>query len=99
MVIRPVPSPGYSSFTEKAPALVTDRATFAWLCDVFVLKEHRGSGVAKRLMDAVMAHPDLKGLRNVLLATRDAHALYAGYGFTPLAEPQRWMSIRRPYRG
>jgi GNAT superfamily N-acetyltransferase len=79
--------------------VVTDRATFAWICDVFVLNEHRGSGVAKRLMDAVMTHPDLKGLRNVLLATRDAHGLYAGYGFTPLAEPQRWMAIRRPYRG
>ncbi len=78
--------------------VVTDRATFAWLCDVFVLKKHRGSGVAKRLMDAVMAHPDLKGLRNVLLATRDAHGLYARYGFTPLAEPQRWMAVRRPYR-
>jgi len=79
--------------------VVTDRATFAWLCDVFVLKKHRGSGVAKRLMDAVMAHPDLEGLRNVLLATRDAHRLHARYGFTPLAEPQRWMAIRRPYQG
>jgi ribosomal protein S18 acetylase RimI-like enzyme len=78
--------------------VVTDRATFAWLCDVFVLSEHRGGGVAKRLMDAVMAHPDLRGLRNMLLATRDAHGLYARYGFRPLAEPQRWMAIRRPYR-
>ncbi|HEV8470878.1 MAG TPA: GNAT family N-acetyltransferase [Candidatus Limnocylindria bacterium] len=78
--------------------VVTDRATFAWLCDVFVLKEHRGRGVAKRLMDAVMAHPDLKGLRNVLLATRDAHGLYARYGFAPIDEPQRWMAIRRQYR-
>ena len=78
--------------------VVTDRATFAWLCDVFVLKEHRGSGVAKRLMDAVMGHPDLTGLRNMLLATNDAHGLYARYGFTPLAEPARWMAIRRPYR-
>lgn len=84
--------------------VVTDRATFAWLCDVFVLPEHRGSGVSKLLMDAVVAHPDLAGLRNFLLATADAHGLYERYGFKPLAEPQRWMAIRkqpypRPERG
>lgn len=78
--------------------VVTDRATFAWLCDVFVLPEHRGRGVSRRLMEAVMAHPDLASFRNFLLATRDAHGLYAKFGFTPLAEPQRWMAIRRPYR-
>lgn len=78
--------------------VVTDKATFAWLCDVFVLPDHRGKGVAKQLMDAVMSHPELQGLRNVMLATRDAHGLYARYGFTPLAEPARWMAIRRPYR-
>ena len=78
--------------------VVTDKATFAWLCDVFVLAEHRGNGVGKQLMDAVMSHPDLQGLRNVLLATRDAHGLCARYGFAPLAEPARWMAIRRPYR-
>lgn len=78
--------------------VVTDRATFAWLCDVFVVEAHRGHGAAKALLDAVMSHPDLQGLRNVLLATRDAHRLYARYGFAPLAEPARWMAIRRPYR-
>lgn len=78
--------------------VVTDRATFAWLCDVFVLPEHRGNGVARRLMDAVTGHPDLARVRNFMLATRDAHGLYAKYGFTPLAEPGRWMAIRRPYR-
>ncbi len=78
--------------------VVTDRATFAWLCDVFVLPEHRGKGVSKLLMDAVMAHPDLARVRNFMLATRDAHGLYARYGFAPLAEPARWMAIRRPYR-
>jgi GNAT superfamily N-acetyltransferase len=78
--------------------VVTDRATFAWLCDVFVIEAYRGHGAGKALMDAVMAHPDLQGLRNVLLATRDAHGLYARYGFLPLAEPARWMAIRRPYR-
>jgi GNAT superfamily N-acetyltransferase len=75
--------------------VVTDRATFAWLCDVFVLPAHRGRGVSRRLMDAVMAHPELAGLRNFLLATRDAHGLYEKFGFTPLAEPRRWMVIRR----
>ncbi len=78
--------------------VVTDRATFAWLCDVFVLPEHRGNGVSKLLMDAVMAHPDLAQVRNFMLATRDAHRLYAKYGFAPLAEPRRWMAIRKPYR-
>jgi len=78
--------------------VVTDRATFAWLCDVFVLPAHRGNGVSKLLMDAVMAHPDLQRVRNFMLATRDAHGLYARYGFAPIAEPQRWMAIRRPYR-
>ena len=78
--------------------VATDKATFAWLCDVFVLPAHRGNGVSTLLMDAVMAHPELQGLRNVLLATRDAHGLYARYGFAPLAEPARWMAIRKPYR-
>ncbi len=78
--------------------VVTDRATFAWLCDVFVVPAHRGNGVSKLLMDAVMAHPDLARVRNFMLATRDAHGLYARYGFAPLAEPGRWMAIRRPYR-
>lgn len=78
--------------------VVTDRATFAWLCDVFVLPEHRGGGVSRLLLDAVVAHPDLAGLRNFLLATADAHGLYERYGWKPLAEPQRWMAIRkRPY--
>ena len=78
--------------------VVTDKGTFAWLCDVFVLEAHRGRGVSKLIMDAVVAHPDLRNLRNFLLATRDAHGLYARYGFTPLEEPARWMAIRRPYR-
>jgi GNAT superfamily N-acetyltransferase len=77
--------------------VVTDGATFAWLCDVFVLSGHRGNGVSKLLIDAVMAHPDLARVRNFMLATRDAHGLYAKYGFGPLAEPARWMAIRRPY--
>ena len=76
--------------------VVTDRATFAYLADVFVLPERRGQGIAKRLMEAVMAHPDLQSLRRFALATSDAHALYAAYGFTPLARPERFMERYRP---
>ncbi len=71
--------------------VVTDRATFAYLADVYVLEEHRGKGLARRLMEAVVSHPDLQGLRRMLLATRDAHGLYAKYGFKPLAAPERLM--------
>ncbi len=75
--------------------VVTDRATFAWLCDVFVLPEHRGRGLSKWLLEVVLAHPDLQELRNFVLATRDAQGLYARFGFAPLAEPARWMALRR----
>jgi GNAT superfamily N-acetyltransferase len=71
--------------------IVSDRATFAWLCDVFVLPEHRGQGLGKWLMECVIAHPELQGLRRWLLATRDAHGLYAQYGFTALSDPTKWM--------
>lgn len=76
--------------------VVTDRATFAYLADVYVLEEHRGRGLARRLMEAVVGHPDLQGLRRMLLATRDAHALYAKFGFKPLAAPERIMEVHRP---
>jgi uncharacterized damage-inducible protein DinB/GNAT superfamily N-acetyltransferase len=75
--------------------VVTDRATFAWLCDVVVLEEHRGHGLSKWLIGCVMSHPSLQGLRRVLLGTRDAHGLYARYGFTSLAEPARFMEVFR----
>jgi GNAT superfamily N-acetyltransferase len=72
--------------------VVTDYATFAWLCDVFVLDEHRGTGIGKRLVEEVVAHPRLRGLRRLLLATADAHELYRRYGgFAPIAAPDRWM--------
>ncbi|HEX6095326.1 MAG TPA: GNAT family N-acetyltransferase [Thermoanaerobaculia bacterium] len=72
---------------------ITDRATFAYLADVFVLPSHRGRGIAKRLMEAVLAHPELQGLRRWQLITRDAHALYAQFGFVPLETPERHMAI------
>ena len=71
--------------------VVTDKATFAYLGDVFILTEHRGIGLSKLLMEAIVLHPDVQGLRRWLLATRDAHGLYAQYGFTPLHHPERWM--------
>ncbi len=76
--------------------VVTDGATFGYLADVFVLPEHRGQGHAKNLMAAVMAHPQLQGLRRFSLATSDAHALYAGFGFTAPARPQSLMEKLDP---
>ncbi|MEO5558285.1 MAG: GNAT family N-acetyltransferase [Dokdonella sp.] len=71
--------------------VVTDYAGFAYLGDVFVAADARGGGLGKRLMNFVMAHPDLQHIRRFMLATRDAHGLYAQYGFTPLADPVRIM--------
>jgi GNAT superfamily N-acetyltransferase len=76
--------------------IITDRATFAYLCDVYVLEEYRGQGLGKWLMASVMAHPDLGGLRRFSLVTRDAHTQYAALGFTPLAQPDRHMEIVLP---
>ncbi|HVU23297.1 MAG TPA: GNAT family N-acetyltransferase [Opitutus sp.] len=76
--------------------IVTDYATFAWLCDVFVLEAHRRHGLGKALIQAVLAHPRLQGLRRFSLATRDAHGLYAQFGFTPPASPQSLMERRDP---
>jgi GNAT superfamily N-acetyltransferase len=76
--------------------VVTDYATFAWLCDVFVLESERGKGLGKLLVQAVVDEPKLQGLRNFILATRDAHALYQRYGgFNRLNKPDHWME-RRP---
>ncbi|HKE40351.1 MAG TPA: GNAT family N-acetyltransferase [Casimicrobiaceae bacterium] len=76
--------------------VVTDKATFAYLADVYILPEHRGKGLSLRLLETVFGHPDLQGLRRVLLATRDAHALYAKFGFKPLAAPDRIMELHNP---
>ena len=71
--------------------VITDRATYAYLADVFVLETHRGRGLSQRLMQAIVAHPDLQGLRRWSLLTRDAHGLYAQFGFQPLSQPERHM--------
>lgn len=73
--------------------VISDHATFAYVCDVFVLPSHRGGGVGKRLMAAIMAHPDLQGLRRWTLFTRDAHALYRQFGFGEARHPDRLMEI------
>jgi GNAT superfamily N-acetyltransferase len=77
--------------------VMTDRATFGYLGDVFVVPELRGRGLSKFLLDTIFAHPELQGFRRWSLATRDAHALYARYGFTPLAEPARYMERADPH--
>jgi GNAT superfamily N-acetyltransferase len=76
--------------------VISDRATIAYLGDVFVLPEHRGLGLAKWLMECVMSHPELQGLRRWVLATRDAHGLYRQFGFTPLAKPDVFMELVDP---
>src|SRR6478609_11211049 len=73
--------------------VVTDYATFAYLCDVYVLEEHRGHGLGKRLMRELMSHPALTGARRAMLATRDAHGLYAGFGFQEAGAAKNLMEI------
>lgn len=76
--------------------VITDFATFAYLADVFVLESHRGQGYGKHLVQAIRAHPRLQGLRRFMLATFDAHGLYAQFGFAPVARPERLMEIVDP---
>ena len=76
--------------------VITDRATFAYLADVYVIESHRGRGLATWLMEAILAHPDLQGLRRWMLVTRDAHPLYRKVGFTELAHPERIMEMTFP---
>ena len=76
--------------------VISDGATFAYLCDVIVDEAHRGRGAGKALMTAIVAHPKLQGLRRWMLATRDAHGLYARFGFHPVAKPDRFMEIVDP---
>ncbi|MFA0239060.1 MULTISPECIES: GNAT family N-acetyltransferase [Vibrio] len=76
--------------------LITDKATFAYLADVFILESHRGIGLSKWLVKTVVEHPDLQGLRRMVLATRDAHGLYSQYGFKPIENPEILMQIWHP---
>jgi len=76
--------------------VITDRATFAYLADVFVLESHRGQGLATWLMESILAHPRLQGLRRWMLVTRDAHPLYRKVGFRDLAHPERIMEKTFP---
>src|SRR5438034_1920616 len=76
--------------------VVTDKATFAYLADVYVLEAHRGKGLSKWLLQVVQAHEDLQGLRRFMLATKDAHGLYEQFGFKPLGHPSRMMEIIDP---
>jgi len=76
--------------------VISDCATFAYLADVFVLESHRGRGLGKVLIAAILGHASLQGLRRWLLATRDAHGLYAQHGFVPLAAPGRFMERHSP---
>lgn len=74
--------------------VITDRVTFGYLCDVYVLEPYRGRGLGKRLVEAVRAHPDLQGLRRMLLKTRDAHGLYEPYGFERVDDGRDFMQIK-----
>lgn len=76
--------------------VVTDYSTYAYLCDVYVLEEYRGKGLGKWMMEFVMKHPDLQGLRRFQLVTRDAHGLYSRFGFKTPTNPERHMEIFRP---
>ena len=75
--------------------VVTDHATFAYLCDVYVLEAHRGRGLSKRMVAHAMARPDVGSLRRLMLITENAHGLYERFGFRRAATPERVMEIRR----
>lgn len=92
----------FGVFTKETPEdlqvgyarIVSDFASFAWLCDVYVEEPYRNKGLSKWLMECVMSHPDLKNLRRICLATKDAHDLYKQYGFKMTETPQNWMEIK-----
>lgn len=76
--------------------VITDRATIAYLGDVFIVEAYRGRGLSKWLMTCIVSHPELQGLRRWILATSDAHGLYAQFGFTPLKRPDLFMERHDP---
>jgi GNAT superfamily N-acetyltransferase len=95
-IANSIPFGAYSAGRQVAFArVVTDRAVFAYLADVFVVPEFRGRGISKALMRAILSHPDLATVTMMLLRTRDAHGLYAQFGFEPLANPDETMALRR----
>jgi GNAT superfamily N-acetyltransferase len=79
--------------------VVSDYAVFAYLCDVFIHEEYRTHGLGKWLIETVMSHPNLQGLRRWTLATRDAHGLYRQFGWNEMQNPEKWMEILRPFSG
>jgi N-acetylglutamate synthase-like GNAT family acetyltransferase len=74
--------------------VITDKATFAYLCDVFIDENYRGRGLGKFLLETILKHESLQGLRRFTLTTKDAHGLYSQYGFAPLSNVDRWMMIQ-----
>jgi GNAT superfamily N-acetyltransferase len=78
--------------------VVTDKATFAYICDVFVLADHRRLGLSKWLIQTIIKHPELQGLRRWSLATADAQGLYTQFGFRQISKPEMWMEIFTPYQ-
>jgi GNAT superfamily N-acetyltransferase len=79
--------------------VISDYSIFAYICDVFIHEDYRANGLGKWLIESIMSHPDLQGLRRWTLVTRDAHGLYKHYGFEPLANPEGWMEILQPFPG
>ena len=76
--------------------VITDHATYAYLADVFIVEEHRGKGLSRWLMECIVGHPELQGLRRWALVTQDAHELYKKFGFEEVSSPQRWMERHDP---
>ena len=74
--------------------VVTDGVTFGWICDLFVVEAHRGRGLGHQLIDAIVTDAELSAMKRLMLATADAHGVYADVGFTPLVQPERWMERR-----
>ena len=95
----------FGVYEERPPAprrqvglarVISDFATFAYLCDVYILEEHRGRGLSQQLMQVVLHHPQLQGLRRFCLFTRDAHKLYTRFGFQPMPDPSRYLERFTP---
>jgi N-acetylglutamate synthase-like GNAT family acetyltransferase len=91
----------FGAFTQSGDQVgfarvVTDLATFAYLADVYVVEQHRGQGLSKRLMQHIVKHPELQGIRRMFLATSDAHGLYQQFGFEALQRPEIFMELHQP---